>query len=127
MPVSFNVNKLWQSFAGKTKNNPVNIVARRFLQVFNDHGVQTTQIPRLLQAIKLDDLKSEDALVAMLTHDVLDQTARLFGIRVEWLEGVDDKIYEPLACYKRPAVSLEVANKAEAYQQAKDGDNEDAI
>ena len=107
MPVSFNVNKLWQSFAGKTKNNPVNIVAQRFLQVFHDHGVQTTQIPRLLPTIKLDDLKSEDALLAVLTHDVLDQVARLFGIRVEWLEGVDDEIYECLACYKRPAVLLE--------------------
>lgn len=107
MPVSFNVNKLWQSFAGKTKNNPVNIVAQRFLQVFHDHGVQTTQIPRLLPAIKLDDLKSEDALLAMLTHDVLDQIARMFGIRVEWLEGVDDEIYEYLACYKRPEIILE--------------------
>lgn len=107
MPVSFNVNKLWQSFAGKTKNNPVNIVAQRFLQVFHDHGVQTTQIPRLLPAIKLDDLKSEDALLAMLTHDVLDQIARMFGIRVEWLEGVDDEIYEYMACYKRPEIILE--------------------
>lgn len=107
MPVSFNVNKLWQSFAGKTKNNPVNIVAQRFLQVFHDHGVQTTQIPRLLSAIKLDDLKSEDALLAILTHDVLDQIARMFGIRVEWMEGVDDEIYEYLACYKRPEIILE--------------------
>lgn len=107
MPVSFNVNKLWQDLTGKSKSNPVNIVAQRFLQAFHDHGVQTTQIPRLLPAIKLDDLKSEEALLATLTHDALDQTARLFGIRVEWLEGVDDEIYECLACYKRPAVLLE--------------------
>lgn len=107
MPASFNVNKLWQSFSRKTKSNPVNIVAQRFLQVFHDHGVQTTQIPRLLPAIKLDDLKSEDALLAMLTHDVLDQIARMFGIRVEWLEGVDDEIYEYLACYKSPEIILE--------------------
>jgi hypothetical protein len=98
----FNVNKLWQVSTGKSKSNPVNIVAQRFLQVFHDHGVQTTQIPRLLPAIKLDDLKSEDALLAMLTHDVLNQTAHIFGIRVEWLEGVDDKIYSWLSCYKQP-------------------------
>jgi hypothetical protein len=107
MTTSFNVNKLWQSFARKSKSNQVNIVAQRFLQIFNDHGVLTTQIPRLLSAIKLDDLKSEDALLAMLTHDVLDQIAHLFGIRVEWLEGVDDEIYEYLACYKRPEIILE--------------------
>lgn len=107
MPVSFNVNKLWQDLTGKSKSNPVNIVAQRFLQLFHDHGVLTTQIPRLLPAIKLDDLKSEDALLATLTHDVLDQTAHLFGIRVEWLEGVDDEIYEYLACYKSPEIILE--------------------
>ena len=107
MPVSFSVNKLWQDLTGKSKSNPVNIVAQRFLRVFHDHGVQTTQIPRLLPAIKLDDLKSEDALLATLTHDVLDQTARLFGIRVEWLEGVDDKIYGWLSCYKQPDIFFE--------------------
>jgi hypothetical protein len=105
MPVFFNVNKLWRGLTGKS--NPVNIVAQRFLQAFHNHGVQTTQIPRLLSAIKLDDLKSEDSLGAVLTHELLDQTAHLFGIRVEWLEGVDDRIYEPLACYKRPSVILE--------------------
>ena len=107
MRASLNVNKLWQGLIGKSKSNPVNIVAQRFLQVFHDHGVQTTQIPRLLPQVKLDDLKSEDDLLAILTHDVLDQIARMFGIRIEWLEGVDDEIYEYLACYKRPEIILE--------------------
>lgn len=94
MSVSSNVNKLWQSFTGKTKTNPVNIVAQRFIQAFLDHGVRATQIPRLQSKIKLDDLKSEEALLAVLTPEVLDQTARLFGIRTAWLEGVDDRVYE---------------------------------
>lgn len=102
MSVSSNVNKLWQSFTGKTKSNSVNVVAQRFLQAFHDHGLQPAQIPRLLSKIKLDDLKSEEALLAVLTPDVLDQTACLFGIRTAWLEGVDDTIYEGLSCYKQP-------------------------
>lgn len=55
----------------------------------------------------MDDLKSEDALLAVLTPEVLDQTARLFGIRTAWLEGVDDDIYECLSCYKQLEVFFE--------------------
>lgn len=107
MPVSLNVNKLWQRIAGKTKTNPVDVVAQRFLQAFFDHGVEAAQIPRLLPLVKLDDLKSEEALLAVLTPDVLDQTAQLFGIRSQWLEGVDDEIYECRDCYKQPELFFE--------------------
>lgn len=107
MSVSSNVNKLWQSFTGKTKPDPVNVVAQRFLKVFYDHGLQAAQIPRLLPQIKLDDLKSEEALLAALTPNVLDQAAHLFGIRTAWLEGVDDDIYDCLHCYKQPEIFFE--------------------
>lgn len=107
MSVFSNVNILWQSFTGQTKSNPVNVVAQRFLQVFHDHGLQATQIPRLLPQIKLDDLKSEEALLVALTPDVLDQAAHLFGIRTAWLEGVDDCIYDCLSCYKQPEIFFE--------------------
>jgi hypothetical protein len=33
---------------------------------------------------------------------VLDQTAKLFGVRREWLEGVDAQIYDGFSCYKSP-------------------------
>lgn len=52
MPTSIKVSKIWQHFSGKAKPNPVNIVAQRFLQAFHDHGLQTSQIPRLLPQIK---------------------------------------------------------------------------
>jgi hypothetical protein len=108
MPVILNIDKLLQSIAGKTKNNPVNVVAQRFLQAFRDHGVEAAQIPRLLHPIKLDDLQSVEALLAALTPDVLDQTSLLFGIRSQWLEGVDDEIYEYRHCYKHPELFFEV-------------------
>lgn len=104
MPISRTVNRLWQGFAGEPKTKPVNVVAKRFIQVFADHGVQPAQIPRLIPHVKLDDLDSEKALLAVLTPEVLDQTAHLFGIRTAWLEGVDDDIYERKSCYKRPDV-----------------------
>jgi len=100
MTVSFNISKLRKRFAGKTK--PVNIVARRFVQIFNDHGVQTTQIPRFIPQVNLDDLNSDESLLAVLTPKILDQTAQLFCIRLAWLEGVGDEIYEYRHCYKQP-------------------------
>lgn len=107
MPVSRSINKLWQSFTGKTKFNPVNVVAQCFLQVFHDHGLQAAQIPHLLPQIKLDDLKSKEALLAALTPEILNQAAHLFGIRTAWLEGVDDGIYDCLSCYKQPKIFFE--------------------
>lgn len=87
------------------------MVAQRFLQAFQNHGVQASQIPRLLPSIKLDNLKSEESLLAALTADILDQTASLFGIRIEWLEGVDDEIYDYLYCYKQPNLLLDHLEK----------------
>lgn len=101
------MSKLWQRFSGKPNTNSVNVVAQRFLQVFHDHGLQTTQIPRLLPQIKLDDLKFEEALLAVLTPEILDQTAKLFDIRTSWLEGADDRIYEWCSCYKQPEIFFE--------------------
>ena len=97
-----NLNKLMHHFTGKSSVNPVNVVARRFLQAFQDHGVEASQIPRLLTQVNLDDLQSPEKLIAALNPEILDQTAKLFGIRSQWLEGVDDRIYEYRACYKHP-------------------------
>jgi len=95
-------------FIGKPNTNTVNVVAQRFLQSFLDHGVQAAQIPRLLPVIKLDDLKSEQALLSVLSPELLDHAARMLGIRSQWLEGVDDKIYEYKACYKQPELFFEL-------------------
>lgn len=104
----FYVNKFWQGFSRKSKSNPVNIVAQRFLQAYLDHGVQPSQIPRLIPEVKLDDLKSEESLLAALTPEILDRTANLFSIRSAWLEGVGDEIYEFRSCYKRPEVFFQL-------------------
>ena len=85
----------------------LSIVARRFLKAFADHGLEVSQIPRLLPQVTLDDLQSQVRLLAALTPEILDKAAQLFGIRVQWLEGVNDEIYDYQAVYKRPATLLE--------------------
>lgn len=99
----------------------IETVGRRFLRVFRDHGIEPSQIPRVLPKIQLSDLQDEKALISALSPEILDQVALLFGIRVQWLEGVDDRIYDHLACYKRPATILEhveslVKNEQPIYQ-----------
>src|SRR3569833_3260904 len=89
-------NSFWKGFTG---TNTIGVVAHRFIKAFRDHNIKAAQIPRLVPQLKLDDLKSEESLLVALTPDLLDHTAQLFGIRIEWLEGVDDEIYEYRNCY----------------------------
>lgn len=73
-----------------------------FLQAFLDHGIEASQIPRLLPQVKFGDLQSSEKLLAAPTPSRLDQTAQLFGICISWLEGANDRIYECRSCYKQP-------------------------
>jgi hypothetical protein len=79
-----------------------NLVAKRFRQLFVDHGIEETQIPRVFSKITLDDLKSDESLLKKLTPDLINEVAELFKVRVEWIEGVDDTIYSLWTCYKQP-------------------------
>ena len=92
------------------KTQSLDVVAQRFCQIFQDHGVAKSQIPRLMPQIKLSDMKSNEDLLEALTPGILDKAASLLGIRVEWLEGMDDDIYESRHCYKAPKNLLELLN-----------------
>ena len=95
---------------GRKNAGQPNIVCQRFLEVFRLHGVATSQIPRLLPWLKLADLQSDDSLLAVLEPRRIDQIAKIFGIRVQWLEGVDDEVYDDLTSNKEPRVILEHIN-----------------
>jgi len=95
---SVDVNALVRWF----KEAPVRTVAYRFLKVFNDHGVKITQIQRLIPEVTLDKVTDPMALLPALTNDVLDRTAKLFGIERAWLDGVDPRMYRCCAAYQCP-------------------------
>jgi hypothetical protein len=101
-PFKLNVVALLKKLTLKSKDDPVAVVARRFLQIFQDHGVPATQIPRLVPQLTLDKLSSPETLLPALNGDVLEHTAKLFQIRRTWLEGVGDQIYDTVWCYKAP-------------------------
>ncbi len=99
--------QILQTLTGQRPASSVGGVAARFLQVFQEHGVEAAQIPRLLPEIKLDDLQTEATLLAALIPEIIDKTAQFFGVRSQWLEGVDDEVYDYLAVSKQPETLLE--------------------
>jgi hypothetical protein len=52
-------------------------------------------------------MSSDDNLLVKLSPDILKAASVLFAVRLEWLEGVDNEIYEVRDFYKQP----------KAYQQ----------
>jgi len=86
------------------------LVAKRFRQLFTDHGIEVTRIPRVFPEITLDDLKSNNSLLKKLSTECIDKAAEFFKVRVEWLEGLDDVIYDHRSCYKRPELFFEFIN-----------------
>jgi hypothetical protein len=96
---------LWKRFS--SKDNRTIMVAERFLKIFQDHDVAITQIPRLIPELSLDQLNNAEALRPALTPKILQQTAELFGIKLEWLEGITNQIYDYDYCYKAPWRLLE--------------------
>ena len=70
-----------------------NILVDRLTSVFAAHDIEATQIPRLLPSVQYKDLESPKTLLSAITPGVIDATAQIFGIRREWLEGLDDMMY----------------------------------
>ena len=93
-------------FIWKKVASPLEVICHRFLQVFQDHGIELQQIPRILPQIRLTDLQTPEQLAKVITPEVLDEIAELFGVRVQWLEGIDDLVYEYLGYDKQPVVIL---------------------
>jgi hypothetical protein len=77
-------------------------VAARFISLFDAHGVVVAQIPRLIPGIGLHQLTSPEALLPALTGEVMERACELFGVRREWLEGVDSRMYPLRFSYKNP-------------------------
>lgn len=84
-------------------NSSPEAVAQRFISLFEHHGVQRSQIPAFFgRDLQLKDFKNTDTLIDKLSDPVLHDACELFGVRREWLDGVDEDIYELHDFYKHP-------------------------
>lgn len=101
------ISKFVRGLFAENIKNSASLAVERLLQVFHEHGIEITQIPRLLPGIVLHDLQSPELFIKVLSPAIFDQVAELFGIRVEYLEGIDDRIYDYLGTYKQPTILLD--------------------
>ena len=77
--------------------------AQRFIRLFEGHGVARAQIPRFFgHNLTIHQVEDETELLKVLTCDLLESAAALFGVQLEWLEGASDELYELNHFYKRP-------------------------
>lgn len=81
------------------------VVARRFVQLFEMHGVSRNQIPRFFDnSLTLATVQDDAKLLEFLTSERLESAAKLFDVRLDWLEGATDEIYKDKGdFYKHPA------------------------
>lgn len=71
-------------------------VAQRFVQIYKAHGIERTQIPRLLGQeadLNLADVSKDENLIRALDENIINTTCEVFGVRREWLDGKDIPIY----------------------------------
>ncbi|WP_018624890.1 hypothetical protein [Kangiella aquimarina] len=90
-----------KKFFSKNESNTQPIIIKRFLALFENHGVHQNQIPRFFEGgIELPDLHSNERLLEKLTEDVLEKACTMFGVKREWLDGDSETIYEVKGFYK---------------------------
>lgn len=106
-----NLRALLGGFGRSNNSDYTGIVTDRFLQIFNGHGVATTEIPRLIPEVTLDKLESRESLLSVLSNELIDKVCDLFLVNRSWLEGNSDRIYDRQHCYKQPEVFFEELSK----------------
>jgi len=75
--------------------------ASRFLALFNAHGVKPSQIPDVFgHGLSIADCHCAESLTKVLTSDLMEKAAQLFGINRDWLDCASDVVYEPHSFYK---------------------------
>jgi len=97
--------------------------ADRLLYLIGAHGIDRHQVPRLFPAIGYAQVQDRKVLLQGITPSVVDSAAQMFGVRSQWLEGLDDLVYEPAGSRHAPAaeiVRLLAALAASAFTRAPD-------
>lgn len=85
------------------KRKPSQVVARRLVELTDAHGVRRQEIPRLFPSVGYAHLDDPQLLLAAITPAVVDSAAELFGVRREFLEGLDKLAYLPIGSGRAPA------------------------
>lgn len=85
-------------------------VVKRFVKVFETHGIQQNQIPFFVDKkfdLKLKDFKDEESILEVLNEELINWTCNKFGIQKEWIEGTTNRIYCRTDYYKQIHIFIE--------------------
>lgn len=110
------LSAIWEPFQPKSVYQS-SLVAKRFIQLFTDHGVTVNQIPRLIPQLSLADLSSEAALLSAITPECLDVASATFGTQAGWLDGSSEQMYSGWSCYKQPQKFFDLLTRVQANPQ----------
>ncbi|MGZ9898354.1 hypothetical protein [Shewanella gaetbuli] len=99
-----NIFSLWDRFKNRLIPSPeVTNTAQRFIHLFEAHGISRAQIPRFFgHNLTIHQVEDETELSKILDTRILESAAALFSIRLDWLEGGCDQLYELNHFYKQP-------------------------
>ncbi len=71
-------------------------VAARFVYLFESHGVNRYQIPRIFgHDLTPADVANDDNLLKKLTENMLADACKLFAVQRKWLDGASKQAYLP--------------------------------
>lgn len=85
--------------------NPARRQAARVLEAFEAHGIERTQINRLLPAdlqLTQFELSTADELKKVIKQPLIDWVAGYFALRPNWLDGASEQAHTLIDSYKRP-------------------------
>lgn len=98
--------------ADHTLNPALGQLAQRVRRVLSGHGLQPAHLARFFKvrrapfSITLADQQNDAAFLQWLDEDKIDWIARTFGVRREWIDGEDERIFEHLSYDRDPVKFL---------------------
>ena len=83
--------------------NDIDTLIARFLELYSIHRIPTNNIPDLIDRnfnLKIGDFSTKEAILNVLTGDLLQWISTYWGIQRGWLEGTAQRIYPYRNYYK---------------------------
>jgi len=77
-------------------------LAKRLLFLWDAHGLALSQVPRIHPSMCYTDTLNSEALLKVLTPELLDEVSKTFGVTTDWLEGTSKELYQTQWCYQAP-------------------------
>lgn len=100
--------RFFRKYLKTSREHSIQKIPSRFRLLFRAHDLDIARAPELVPGLAFAALATDEKLLATLTPDLIHVTAAMFGVRSEWLQGIDDQIYNVHWSKHDPAALLDV-------------------